>query len=113
MKYLLILLFLLSGCASLPQPRPWTTGEKALLVASCVAMVADGYTTIDGMHNGHSETNPIMGRHPSDAKVISVMAITQAVTVMIAHYWGPWRSMILGVKTGVNGAFAWHNSRTK
>ena len=109
MKYWLITILFLTGCAS---PRPWTGEEKLMLGASCLAVVADMTTTINGMHNGNSETNPTMGKHPSDAVVISVMAITQVATIVLAHYWEGFRVWILGTKTGINTGFAFHNIRT-
>ena len=109
MKYLLIAILLFTGCAT---ARPWTTQEKVLLGLSCLAVAANTCTTLDGMHDGHSETNPIMGKHPSDGTVISVMAITQVATIVIAHYWPSMRSWILGTKTGINTGFAWHDMRT-
>jgi len=107
--YSLMLILFLAGCAT---AKPWTTDEKLMLAASCLAVAADAYTTLDGLHNGNYETNPIMGKHPSDGMVISVMALTQVATTIIAHYWGPWRSMVLGIKTGINAGFAFHNIRT-
>ena len=109
MKYVLIAIFLFTGCAT---ARPWTTQEKVLLGASCLAVAADMYTTLDGLANGNYETNPIMGRKPSDCTVISVMAITQVATIVLAHYWSDFRGWILGIKTGVNAGFAFHNTRT-
>jgi hypothetical protein len=108
MKWL-ILMLILTGCAS---ARPWTAQEKIMLSISCLAVVADMTTTINRMHDGGYETNPTMGKHPSDGTVISVMALTQVVTIIVAHYWGPWRSMVLGIKTGINAGFAFHNVRT-
>jgi len=110
MKYLLTISALLFfiGCAA---ARPWTTQEKILLGVSCLAVAADMYTTVDGLTNGNYETNPIMGRYPSNGAVVSVMAITQVATILIVHYWSDFRVWILGIKTGVNAGFAFHNTR--
>ena len=108
MKYFIIIL-LLAGCAS---PQPWTNKEKAMLGASCLAAAADMATTLNGMHDGHSETHPVMGRHPSDGTVISVMVMTQVATIVLAHYWEGLRVWILGIKTGINIGFAFHDTRT-
>ena len=108
MKYLIIIL-LLTGCAN---ARPWTGEEKVMLGISCLATVADMATTVNGMHSGNSETNPFMGRHPSDGAVISVMAITHVATIVLAHYWEGFRTWILGIKTGINAGFAFHDTRT-
>ena len=108
MKWLIFTL-LLTGCTT---ARPWTTKEKTMLVASCLAVTADMYTTMDGIHDGNYETNPIIGKHPSDGKIIATMITTQLLTVILAHYWEDFRIWILGTKTGVNAGFAFHNIRT-
>ena len=105
---LAIIAIFLAGCAT---ARPWTTEEKVLLGASCLAVVADTYTTLDGLHSGNSETNPIMGEYPSDGQVIITMAATQVLTIIVAHYWSDFRKWILGMKTGINAGFAFHNMR--
>ena len=108
-RLIILLLIVLPGCVT---PRPWTKAEKVMLGASCLAVVVDVYTTMDGQDNGHQETNPIMGKHPSNGTIISVMAITQVATIVLAHYWSDFRVWILGTKTGVNAGFAFHNMRT-
>ena len=108
MKWLVIIL-LLTGCATV---RPWTTEEKVLLGVSCLATVADITTTLDMLDNGGWEINPMMGEHPSDSQVVAIMATTQILTIIVAHYWPDFRKWILGIKTGVNTAFAFGNIRT-
>jgi len=110
MKYLIIIFFL-TGCAT--APRPWTSEEKVMLGASLLTAAANMVTTLNGVHNGDSETNPVMGSDPSDGMVISVMAITEMATIVLAHYWEGLRIWILGVKTGINTGLAWHDTRTK
>jgi len=105
-KYLVIVL-ILSGCAT----RPWTKEEKILLTASCLATVADTVTTLDMLDNGNWEINPIMGKHPSDSKVVVTMGATQTLTIILAHYLEGFRSWILGVKTGINAGYTFHNLR--
>ena len=109
MKYLFIILLLFTGCATV---RPWTNSEKMILGASCLAVAADMYTTLDGLHDGNYEINPIMGKYPSDGTVISIMALTQVTTIVLAHYFPDFRTWILGIKTGINAGFAFHNIRT-
>jgi len=103
-----ILAIFLAGCAT---AKPWTKEEKVLLGASCLAALADTITTLDGLHRGAEETNPIMGRHPSDTMVVSVMAIAQISTIIAAHYLSDFREWILGVKTVANAACTFHNLR--
>ena len=104
---LIIIAMLLVGCAT----RPWTIEEKVLLGASCLAMAADTYTTTRFLDNENNwEVNPILGRHPSDTKVITYMISSQAVAIILAHYFPKYRSWILGVKTGLNTVGAVNNS---
>jgi len=106
-KLAIIAIFLV-GCANV---RPWTIEEKVLLGVSCLAAMADTITTCDGMDNGKSELNPIMGEYPSKSKVIVVMGISQIVTIIVSHYWESMRSWVLGAKTVANTACTFHNLR--
>jgi len=105
---LAIIAILLAGCANV---RPWTTEEKVLLGASCLAAMTDTITTCDGMDKGKSEINPIMGKYPSKNKVILVMGISQIVTIIVSHYWESMRQWVLGAKTVANTACTFHNLR--
>ena len=105
---LAIIAIFLAGCAT---ARPWTTEEKVLLGASCLAMAADTYTTTRFLDNENNwEVNPILGRHPSDTKVVMYMFSSQVVAIILAHYFPEYRSWILGVKTGLNTVGAVNNS---
>ena len=108
MRYWVFILVFLTGCAG---ARPWTKQEKALLVASCAATIADMTTTIQMLDNGNWETNPIMGKHPSSSKVIITMTATEIFTIILAHYFEGFRSWILGTKTVLNTGLAIHNTR--
>ena len=106
-KYFIIVCLLLIGCAT----RPWTTQEKILLGASCLATVADTYTTTRFLDNEDNwEINPMLGRHPSDTKVVIYMFSSQMIVVLLAHYFPSLRIPLLGTKTVVNTGFALHNT---
>jgi len=105
----LILLLFLPGCAT---PRPWTTAEKTLLIASCLAAAADTYTTIDGLSHGSRELNPIIGPYPSNERVITYMITSQALFILLAHYLPDYRVFALGFKTFLNTGCAIHNMGT-
>ena len=106
---LLILILTLTACAH--NPRPWRTTEKTLLVASTLAAAADYYTSERIMDRGGRELNPLIGEHPSDAKLGFYMLGTQTLTVIISHYIPCLRKPLLGVKTAVNAGFAIRNDR--
>lgn len=108
MKYLLLALILTT--TSCTTPRPWTSGEKLMLVASCLATAADAYTTIEGLENGCSEANPLVDENPSNTTVIAFAGITQVLFILWAHYWPNSRLGLLGVKTVVNSTCAVWNS---
>ena len=110
MRQLLIILLLitLTGCAA--TPRPWTTAEKAMLGASFVAAGADAYTTVQGLNNGCSEGNPIMGSSPSNATVIGFTVLVQLGFWAAAHFIPEHRMWILGTKTIISGSCAVWNS---
>ena len=60
-------------CSACAAPRPWTKGEKAVLIWSTLATAADAYTTTQALNNPNNcEMNPILGKYPSDGKVIAV-----------------------------------------
>ena len=107
---IVIIAIFFAGCATI-DVRPWTTGEKVLLGASCLAAVADAYTTTRFLDNPYNyEMNPILGMHPSDTKVVTYMISSQAIMIILAHYFPKYRSWILGVKTGLNTVGAINNS---
>ncbi len=104
MKKLLIViaLLLLPSCAHY-NPRPWTTGEKTALAWSCVASVADMYTTHRFLDNPNNwETNPMLGERPSDGEVIMFLGVSQLITIGLSHYFPDLRIPLLCVKGSLN-----------
>jgi len=107
----LVTLVLLPGCASLPKAKPWTKGEKILLVASILAAGADYYTTERCLDRGGSEMNPLIGEHPTDTQLFLKGWGGYAGLIIITHYSGKWRPVFLGGLIVLNTGFAIHNSR--
>lgn len=69
------------------EPRPWSDDEKIMLVWSSAASLADIYTTNQFLKNPENwEVNPVLGHRPDPLAVISTLLITQAITVIIAHF---------------------------
>lgn len=70
--------------------------------------IADVVTTIDALHHGYSERNPILGRHPSDAEVIGYNAgvglLHVAGTMFLQdhapRFVKPWEIFTISVKGG-------------
>ena len=115
MKPLFIIMFLLSlaSCAHFePNPRPWTKHEKVALGWSCLASVADMYTTTKALNNPSNwERNSMLGRHPSDQEVVVFLSVTQLVTIGISHWFPDLRIPFLCVKGTVNTVNALGNTR--
>ena len=112
----------LSGCGHLSTPRPWTTGEKVTLGWSVLASAADAYTTTQALNNPYNyEANPLIGKHPSDGKVVVYLSISHIVCVAISH-WVPeitlpiigkvnMRYSLLGSKAALNTYYAIGNTQ--
>ena len=107
---IILLLIALPCCAALPTPRPWTKAEKVVLGASCLATVADVYTTTQALNSGCEEMNPLVGKHPSDGTIIMFGGLVQVGFIVVAHYWPDFRLWGLGFKTVANSAAAAWNS---
>ena len=112
MKKLLSILvgvLLLTSCAHV-KDKSWDTTDKVLLVTSTLAVSADTYTTTRMLTNPNNyEMNPIMGKHPSDGRVIATMAVGHALVLLIAHYFPEYRKFLLGSKTMINTGLALQN----
>ena len=105
--FIISLLIILTGCGT---ARPWTNAEKVMLGASWIATGADAYTTVQGLNNGCSEANPIVGSDPSNATVIGFAVLIQLGFWAAAHFIPEHRIWILGTKTIISGSCAVWNS---
>lgn len=100
---------LIVGCGT---PRPWTKGEKAMFLASCLATGLDTYTTIEGLNNGCSELSVFVGKNPSNTTVIIFSGVIQLGFGVVAHYFPDFRLWGLGGKTIANtGAAVWNSTQ--
>lgn len=112
MKYLYIFILILISFSCAHKSEPWTTTEKTFAVASVLATAADTYTTLNMLDNPNNyEMNPIMGKHPSDGRVILTMAATELILLAICHYYKDLRLFLLGSKTVINSYWAIHNNK--
>lgn len=104
---IIILIIILTGCVHV---RPWTPAEKVALGASWLAAGADYYTSERAFDDpGNHECNPIPGKHPTDTELAIYMLTSQITATVLANCIPKWRSWLLGGKTTINGACAWHN----
>ena len=123
MKKIIVIISLLSLCSCVTaNPKPWTNGEKAVLVWSTLAAGADAYTTCRYNDNPNNyEMNPLLGRHPSDQKVIVFLSISQFLSVAFSHWFSEielpligkvnTRYGLLGTKATLNTYFTIRNSQ--
>lgn len=73
MRLLLVLVFALTGCASMqPTPDEWTGNERLAFGLSVAAHSLDAGTTMAADWDRCSEANPIIGSEPSDAAIIAL-----------------------------------------
>ena len=89
MKTLLfILICFICGNVFAEDDRPifghdkWTTSDTVYESTFAVAELSDMFTTLDiKNHADIEESNPFLGKHPSDIKVVSL-----CLGVLVAHY---------------------------
>jgi hypothetical protein len=74
----------------------WTTGQKAAEAGYLAAVVVDWHQTREGQATpGMRETNPVLGDHPSNAKVnawfigsnVAQFLIADALPSDLRNYW--------------------------
>lgn len=76
-----------------------------------LALAADMLTTLDiRHHSGMYETNPVLGRHPSDAKVLAYFSACAGIHYVITDQMfkhnmpmpiiNAWQVLTIGVETG-------------
>ena len=108
----LILIFAISGCATLNhKPRPWTKEEKVMLVCSLCAAGADCYTAERLIDCGGRELNPLFSPYPTDAELVFKGGALYGVFLLIAHHIPELRKILLMGQTTMCTGFAEHNAR--
>ena len=86
-NFILIILIgvTLAGCSTHASNwKEWDTEKRTVFAASNIALVADWSTTINitkRYDENYYETNPILGKHPSEAHVVAYF-----IARGIAHY---------------------------
>ena len=100
----LIVVFAVSGCESLmPHPRAWTKREKIAAGFFIAAHTLNACSTENHQdYPNYYETNPIMGRHPSDTEIVTYFSITGIGALLIAHWYPELREPLLYSYGGLN-----------
>jgi len=102
----ILCLFLFVACAS---PRPWTKQEKVAAGFFLLAHSADAITTSQLTDNGNYETNPILGKYPSDAKIGVYFSLTAIGALVVSHFKPDLRKPFLYGYGSINSICAIHN----
>ena len=105
---LLFILLVIPGCAH----DPWTKEQIALQSAATAFTVVDWGQTLDiaKKPNEYIETNPVLGKHPSEGRVNTYFAIATLGQIAIAHILpDKWRKRWLGANIMVEGYFVQGN----
>jgi hypothetical protein len=69
-----------------PDPTVWTTQQIVLESVTQAALFVDYKQTLDiKRHQGFSETNPILGLHPSDTRVRAYFLASSILSLGIAQ----------------------------
>lgn len=106
---------LLSVClifsGKLDAKDPWTKEDKIRQGIYYIATTIDMFQTIEFRADGHEEANPILGKTPSKATVISVCLGTMLVHTMVADLLpAKYRKLFQEVSIGLEvAAISWNH----
>lgn len=96
MKRLLATILFLVSFNSYAQSSEWSTLDKTLLAAAMTAQVIDwGQTRNLANDRKFYEQNPLLGPHPSTARVNNYFVAGLVVIPLVAHYFPEYRTAIL------------------
>ena len=96
-----------SQCYSFDQ---WDTYDVMLYVGAEVALLADVYTTERGLDKGGHERNQVLGKYPSDTRLVMWFIGGSVGRLAVAHVLpSTWRKVYLGSCMGISAGFARRN----
>lgn len=115
MRHLCFILFFVCSLAK-AEWSDWDDKDKALLVTSTGLLIVDWVQTREMMEGRHgtyrlSETNPILGPHPSLSKVNWYFGSWVIGNYLIADYFGKDRWIYLGAVTAIEISATRNNYR--
>ena len=77
-------------------PHKWTAPQLALGAAWLVGQDIDRATSVEALHRGYVELNPIIGQHPTEAQINDYAALWAVGAGTIAILLdGKWRTAFL------------------
>jgi hypothetical protein len=124
MRWLIVLLMLgtLAKADDLPEaPKPKVADRQFWTAVGTLgaSVAADGISTVRMLDRGNFETNPVLGRHPSPARVGALSGAYFAGETVLAyelkrfgqrHRWARYLWLIEpSIQAGQHAAFAYHN----
>jgi hypothetical protein len=81
----LVMVVLVLVCLNAKAADKWTDTDSKFQEVYTVVTLVDMFTTLDIKNNSNVyETNPVLGPHPSDIKVISIFALGMGLTYEVA-----------------------------
>jgi len=93
---LLLLLLLTLSLAAQQQPRTWTVANKATAVAFVTLTIVDVIQTHQILAVGGGEANPLIGAHPTHARLNVLAGLGLVGSLGIAQALpNPWRQLWL------------------
>ena len=82
MKWLVFVLALLPAALS---AQSFSAGDRWLLAGSSALIVADWSQTVWAIRRGWSESNPILGEHPSVGRINTLIGLGLAANVLASQ----------------------------
>jgi hypothetical protein len=103
---LFLVLSLLSTRLPIGAPHAWTPSQTALAALTSAEILVDWGQTRDALNLGHAELNPVLGRHPSAARLAVYNAIaipgTLGIGALVSSQWRTvWFASVAVMETAV------------
>lgn len=108
----LILLLLLSSCASIPR-QPWTAADKAMFGAACAANAYDCYTTAGYINDGGRMRSEWQWLYHEDTPSSGTLAVSKAAQlglgwIVLDRVPSTWCKVGLAI---MMGGWVWYGSK--
>ena len=110
MKLALVIALVCAGCCEIT----WSRAQIGIESTAIAGLACDGGTSEDFLAHGVPETNPVLGAHPSDARLwgylggigVALLVVDHLVLDRYAPHWGP---RIATVLAGGVSAVEWES----
>ncbi|HXQ28562.1 MAG TPA: hypothetical protein VN848_04770 [Gemmatimonadales bacterium] len=107
----LLLITVLLGQPQTPAPHRWTATNIAVASSAALGLLVDWAQTRQALHEGLAETNPVLGPHPSTARLTAYNLLAlPAITGIGAALPSRWRTLWYAAVTLVETASITRNA---